>query len=274
MRQLGKVNGAELAVVGDGKTTAQGGQGGQRELRHVTVAVEVKIGARRQVRSREVGDEVAEKTERTSQVGERGNRDGAAVAEGHVLGGDQVGEVDVQLVAVVRNCQGTRNVLHVVDVDLVQVVVGSQFELTNRVELNSLQGSQTGVDDGDRAGGVDTLGETQTLDVGESLEVDGADGDQLGEVERGQSVDAGQLELTANLADGWGRDGGDVDGTGSGEVTSNLLDSIECQGGLDLAADSDVSGVGRAAAKGIGIGLSGDLSTTGAAVVCSDSGSQ
>lgn len=268
--KLGEGDGVKLVVVGDGKTTSEGGKQRQVDIGQVGVVIKVQVGAGGQVGGREVGNVVAEKTQFTSEVGQRWDGDGAGVTEGQVLGRNQVGELNVQLVVVGRNDQGTSDVLDVVDVNGGQSSVGSQVEVTDGGELDTRQGSQTGVGDADAAGLVDTLVEGQSLQVGKSLEVDGANRGELREVERGQQNDAGQGELIANGSQIRSTDGGNVGGTVGGQATSNLLDTVERDAIGSLRQNDNVTLDSFAAGKSIGIGLGGNVGDRAGftAVVC------
>lgn len=259
---LGKLregDGVKLVVVGDGKTTSEAAELRQVDLGQVGVVIKVQIGTGGQVGGREVGNVVAEKTQLTGQVSQRWDGDGAGVAEGQVLGGDQVGELNAQLVVIGRNNQGTSDVLDVVDVDGGQGGVGSQIEVTDGGELDTSQGGQTSIGDADTAGLVDTLGEGQSLQVWKRFPVDGTDRGELREVECGQQNNAGQTELIADGIQVGSSNAGNVGGTISDQTAGNLLDTVECNAIGSLGQDGDVAFDGLTAGECVGIGLGGNV---------------
>lgn len=257
--QLGEVNGQQVIVVRDSKTTADGFEQGQGNAVEIGVGFDVQIGASGQVGSREVGNVVSEQTQFTSEVDQRWNRDSTGVTEGHVRGRSEVGEHDLELVAVGRDCQSTSDVLDVVHVDRGQSSVGGQVEVTNGLELDTLQRSQPSVGDADTAGIVNACGEGEGLQVGQSLEDDRANRGEFGERERGQQNDVLQVEVIGNGGEIRSRDRRKVGHTVGDQATREGLNAIECKIIGDRGVNVDIALNSRAGGEGIGIRLRGNV---------------
>lgn len=132
--QVGQLNGAELVVASDGETTFNLGQSRHADVGQVNVVVEGQIGGGGQVGSREGGQVGAPEAELARHRPQRRNGDGLDVTEGDVLGMGEVGEQDLELLAVTGEVDDVGSVGQVVDVDGLQVLVVLNVEGTDGLQ--------------------------------------------------------------------------------------------------------------------------------------------
>lgn len=239
----------EIIVLADGETTVDRGQLGHGEVGQLAVVVENQVTSAGQVGRGELLEGVAEQTELAGQLLERGNRETASIADGDVLSTAEVGQSNLQRRSVGGNVQETSDILQVVDVDGVHGSVGSDVEVTNTVESDTVQAGQTSVGDGDRSGLADTLSERERLEVRQSSPVDRTDGSQRAEAEVGQNDQSLELEGVSDRRELRSRQGGEVGGSVGGETTSDLLDTVQRDTTGGVLSDNDVTLDGRAAAQ-------------------------
>jgi len=203
--QLGEaVHLGEGRVVGDQETTADGRQLGHRDAGQLGVADErdVTAGRRRQVRGREVGEEVGVEAHGPVDRGQRGGVERRHVGDGHVGDPDQVGEADLEVqavgvdVEVVGQVAQGRRVRH-------QALVVVDVHGVDRRHVEAVERAQEGVGDDDALGRLDALGaEVERVEEVERLEADAAAARQAGEAQVGQGRQVLQDEVARYGADG------------------------------------------------------------------------
>jgi hypothetical protein len=266
--QLREVDGAKLVVAGDQETTVDSLENGQAEVGEVGVVLEDKVTRLSKVRSAERREGVSPETELTLELGEGGKRDRADVTDGQVGTGGQIGERDLQLIVVTSEVDKVGGVLKVVHVDGLELSVVGDNEAANGVERNTVEGSQTGVDDGDTASLGDTLGETEALEDGDGLEVNLTDRGELREVEGGERSSAVELEGVVDGLKAGSREGGDVRATSAGQSTLDSLNTVDGNGASEAVGEFDVTVEALAGVVAIQVALAanGDGLTT--ATVC------
>lgn len=189
---------------------------------------------------------------------ERGDRDSADVAEGHVGATGEVGQLHFKGVQVTSKVDQASGVLQVVDVDGLELRVLGDVELANGVQRDTVQVSQAGVGDRDITGFIDTLGEIKTLKLGQSSPLDRSDTGKRGEAEGGQRGKAIQLESVGNGVQHRRRDGRDVGATRAAEGAVNLLHVVEGNSAREVLVDLNGTLDGRAGGVAVGIALAGN----------------
>lgn len=253
--QLGQQNGAQLVVAGDDETTVDLSQGGHADVGEASVAVEGQVSGSGQVGSGELSEVGRPETELTGELLQGRNGDGLDVADGQVLGGAQVGEFNLELLAVTGEVDEVGSVGQVVDVDGLQVRVVLNVEGANRLQRDTVQSAQAGVDDGDITNVGDTVGEAEVLETSESFPVDHTDGGELGEFQSGKDGGLDEPEVVADRLKGRGNDAGEVGGIVGSDAALDLLDTIQVKGTGEGFVDLDITVDSGAAGKAVGIAL-------------------
>ncbi|RDW57153.1 uncharacterized protein DSM5745_11551 [Aspergillus mulundensis] len=253
--KLGEADGLELVVAGDQETTVDGLQDGKAEVGELGVVLENKVTSFR----------VAPETELTLELGERRKRDRADVTDGQVGTGGEVGKRDLQLVVVTSEVDQVGGVLEVVHVDGLELSVVGDDEALNRVERNSVEGRETGVDDRDTAGLGDTLGETEALEDGDGLEVNLADRGELREVKRGERSSTIELEGVVNCLKSGCREGGDVRATGAGQGTLDPGNTVDGDRAGQAVGELDITVKSLTGVVAVQVALAADAKTALAA---------
>lgn len=239
----------ELGVVGNLEGTIDLLQHWQGDIGESRVVVENEgrpdVG---EVRSKERLHVVGVESKATGDALKRRQGNAADITEGHVLGFLQVGEGDLQLLVVAGEINISRDLLHLVDINLLQVNVVGDVEVFDTVQFNTFQGVEEGVGDGNALGLGDTLGEREFVQASKRIEFDGADfleGVELQAIEVGQTLEG---ELLADLLELGSAKVGDVGGTVAGQATLDLTDTVEGEfarnriGDHDIAADLGAAG--------------------------------
>ena len=265
--ELGEVERLQLVVTGDLEATVDVLEVGHADVGELLVALEDQVTGLGQVRGAEGLELDTPEAELAGQLLERGERSGADVAEGHVLGAGQVGQGDLEGLRVTGEVHEAGGVLQVLDVDLLHILVVGDVELADLLQGDTVEAGQTGVSDVDIAGIGDTLVEAQPLQHGQSGELDGADLGEGGQLQGGEAGEAVQVEGLLDAVEFGGGDGSDVLGHLGREATVNLLDAIEAQIARGLLFDLEVTLDGLAAAVLLEIALVLDLDSITATAV-------
>ena len=141
---------------------------------------------------------------------------------------------------------------------LFRSVVGD-LEAVDGGKVDAIEGGESSVSDEDGLGLGETSGEGELLESIEGRPRDGADLGQVWELQAGHGGQAGELDGSADGAKRWGGKLGQLNGLVGNQVTVDLLDAGERNGsGRNVCRDHNVTGEGRAAVKGISIGLARD----------------
>lgn len=253
-----QVNGVQLVVTADDETTVDLGQHRHADVGQLGVVVEGQVSGGGQVGGGESAKVGAPEAELTLELLQGRHGDAANVAEGHVAGSAQVGEVNLKLVVVAGEADQASGVHEAVDVDRLKVGVVEDLEQTDGLQHDTIEVGETSVDDGDIAGISDTGGEDQGLELGKSLPEDGADRGECGEVELGEGGEPVQLERVADRVERGGNDASDVRTTLAGQAAGDLLDAVQGEVAREGIVDGHITAEGRAAGNGVGIALGRD----------------
>lgn len=260
--QLGQHNGTKLVVTADGETTFDLGQGRHADVGQVGVVVEGQISGGSQVGGREGGQVGLPEAELASELRERRKGDRLDVTDGDVLGSAEVGEHNIEVLAVTGEVDQVGGVGQVVDVDGLQVGVVLNVEGTDGLQGDTGKGAEASVDDSNVTNVSDTGVEGERLQTSESLPVDGADSSKHGEVHGGED---GRLEDVEVVADRLERGSNDTSQTGGivgGDATSELLNTVQGEVTREVRIDLDGTGDSLAAGEGVGIALGHDSGVT------------
>lgn len=190
--------------------------------------------------------------------GQRWHIDAAHVTEGHVGPTNKVGEADLQVHGVGSKRQLARNILQVVDIDRAEIWVVVDVKNFNCLELNTIGCVELGVRDENVSCLLNTLGEAETLQRRQANPVDLIDRCQRVKIQVGQNGHVLHIPGTADRVELIGCEGRKLGGVVDFQITSKLLDAIECNGTTGLVRNGNSSGEFRAALQGIGIGLGVD----------------
>ena len=247
----------ELGVVLDGETTAN-----LLERREGNV-VKVLVGDNGQVtlvgtNSGKVGalqrlELVGVEAERAVDGNERVEGNLGDVAEGHVVGPDQVGEDgrDVATVGLDVERVGDVTELHR---DVVQVVVVGDEDSVDNSKVNTVKSLELSVLDVELAGLLDTSGEGQKLETSKCVPLNGVYLAELGEGQSREDLELIELEGTADGLKAVGRDGGDLGVVGCDKVSRDSSNTRDRDGGAETRGDGDGTREGLAGREGRGIG--------------------
>jgi len=257
----------EVGVVLDGETTTN-----LLQLREGDV-VEVLVGDDGQVTlvgtdSGKVGalqrlELVGVETERTVDGGERVEGNGGDVAEGHVVGPDQVGEDGRDVTTVGLNVERGGDVTELHG-DVVQVVVVGNEDSVDNSKVNTVKSLELSVLDVQLAGLLNTGGEGQKLETSKGVPLDGVNLAELGEGQSRKNLELVKLEGTANDLEAVGRDGGNLGVVGCDKITrdcSNTRDGDRCakaRGNGDGAREGGAGREGRGISRRLDGGGTGD----------------
>lgn len=269
--QGGQIDVAELVVAGNQETTVDSLESWHADVTELAVGVENQVASFSQVGSAERREGVAPEAKLTGQALERGDGDSADVAEGHVGTTGEVGQLHLKGVQVTGKVDQASCILQVVDVDGLKLSVLGDVELTDVVQRDTVQVSQTGVGDRDITGFIDTLSEFKALKLGQSSPLDRSDTGKRGEAESGQSGKAIQAEILGDGVQLRRRDGRNVRATGAAEGAVNLLHAVEGNSARDVLVDLNGTLEGLAGGVAVGIGLAGNLDgLTGLTTLCAN----
>lgn len=256
-RESGDVQ--QLGVVGDQETTSNSLQKGHGDVG------QRRVGNKGNVTS-DLGQVGGQNRLHVGSVDTEGgvdnlqgrNAEAGNVADGHVEGPDQVGEGELQVGAVVVDDERLGDVADL-GVDLAEVGVVGDLKAVDGGKVDAFEGGESSVSDEDGLGLGETSGEGELLESIEGGPRDGADLGQRWERQAGHGGQAGELDGSADGAKRGGRQRSQEDGIVGNQVTVDLLDAVESNAsGRNLGRDLNVTGEGRAAAKGVGIGLARD----------------
>lgn len=261
------VDNHEVSVVLDGETTTD-----LLQLREGDV-VEVLVGDDGQVTlvgtdSGKVGalqrlELVGVETKRTVNGGKRVEGNGGDVAEGHVVGPDQVGEDGRDVTTVGLNVERSGDVTELHG-DVVQVVVVGDEDSVDNSKVDTVKGLELSVLDVELAGLVDTSGEGQKLETSKGVPLDGVNLAELGEGQSRKNLELVELEGTANDLKAVGRDGGNLGVVGCDKITrdsSNTRDGNRCakaRGNGDGTREGGAGREGRGISRRLDGGGAGD----------------
>jgi len=196
----------ETSVVGNLQVVADLGQEGERQVGELIIANNGKsLADLSQVGCGEGLETVLVQTEGAVQLLEGRQKDGSARAESQVGCPDQVGQLDLNGLVVVGEVEGVGNVakLHL---DLVDVAVVGNLQGGGLLDVDALKGAESGVLDVNLLGLLDGCSETDVLEVGKSVPLDGIDLLELGEVDGIEAGKAVQVHLSAELLEVAGAD--------------------------------------------------------------------
>ncbi len=162
------------------------------------------------------------------------------VADGHVVGPDQVWKLEVQVKAVVVDGQSLGDVGDLGGDGAEESVVGD-LEGVDLLEVDALEGGEGGISDEDSLGLGQWSLEVQRLEGVERGPVESTD---LRENWHGQVGHDGQgLEVhgSANGGEAVGGELGQLDNLNRSQITRNLRDTIKVDGALNSVGNLDVS---------------------------------
>ena len=179
-----------------------------------------------QVGGREGIEAVVVETERTVEGLEGRNGDGTAEAESQVASPDQVGELNLDGLVVVGKSQGGGDVAELHG-DLVNVTVVGDEDLISLLNVDTLERTKSRVLDVDLVGLGDLGREANLLEVGERLPLDLVDGLELGEVQGVEGGEAVEVHGSVERLEVAGADLLHVGVVLGGQVTGDLLDTVD-----------------------------------------------
>jgi hypothetical protein len=250
------VNDHEISVVLDGETTADLLQHGEGDVVKVLVGHDGqitlvgtnsgKVGALQRL------ELVGVEAEGAVDGNERVEGNGGDVAEGHVVGPDQVGEDgrDVTTVGLDVERVGDVTELHR---NVVEVVVVGNHDSVDNSKVDTVKSLELSVLDVELAGLLDTGGEGQKLETSKGVPLDGVDLAELGERQSRENLELVEPEGTANDLEAVGRDGRDLGVVGCDKVTGDSLNTRERDGSTKARGDGDGTREGGAGREGRGI---------------------
>lgn len=220
-----------------------------------------------EVRGDHALEAVRVETHRARDVVEGRDRDGWAVTECQVLGGLEVREGSLETIAVARDGQGLGDVRHLHAHGLQQWVVDNG-DTGDLLQVDAIERRQEGILDVDSVCLSNAACEAELLEVGQSLEVQVADGGELRPIQGGQNLAVVEREGTANLLDAVRAEGGDVWCIHNRDVTRNCphtsnVDVVCCASG-----HGDAAGEGCARGEGRRVALVLDGRGAGDAALC------
>jgi len=135
----------ELRVVSDGETTTNTLQERQGDVGELSVGDERQILADRgEVGADELKNVVTEEAHGAVDLRKRRDGDGRAVAEGHVVGPDHVGEGDIDTGIVGLESKGVANIAELQG-DVVEVSVVCNVESINSLQIDTLERAELSV---------------------------------------------------------------------------------------------------------------------------------
>lgn len=216
------VDGHEVGVVLNGETTANLGELGEGDVVKVLVGDDGqvtlvgtdsgKVGALQRL------ELVGVEAEGTVDGNERVQGNLGDVAEGHVVGPDQVGEDgrDVATVGLDGQRGGDVAELHR---DVVQVVVVGDENGVDNSKVNTVKGLELSVLDVELVGLLNTSGEGEQLETSEGVPLDGVNLGELGERQGRKNLQVVEVESTADDLEAVGRDGGNQGVVGCDKIT-------------------------------------------------------
>lgn len=252
---LETINVVVLGVVGDLEGTTDGGQARHGDVGELGVGVEGDRAANSgQVGRSKASESAAPETDGGVNGSERGDGDAGDVPEGHVEGVFEVGQADGGVAAVELDVPCTSNLLEL-HLNLVELVVVGDGKLANGLEVDTVQRAELSIDNADTVGPLNTGGEAERRQPGESLPVEATDAAKAGEGQAGQESHVGQAEGLADGLEAAGRKGRKSDSVISDKVTSDCADTVKRDVGADASLDSDATSVGLATAESAGITL-------------------
>lgn len=189
----------ESGVVGDLQVVADLGQERERKVAELVVSNKGKgLADLSQVGCGERLKAVLVETKGAVELGKGRKQDASAGTEGQVGGPDQVGQLNVDSLVVVGEVERVGDVaqLHLY---LVDVAVVGDLEGLGHLDVDTFEGAESGVLDIDVVGLLDRRGETNVLEVGKSVPLDGLDLLQHGEINRVEAGKSVQVHLAVEL---------------------------------------------------------------------------
>jgi hypothetical protein len=229
------------------------GEHGEADVRHLLVGNDGKSLANgSQVGGMEGLETVVVQTKRSVQGLEGRHLKGTNETEGHVGGPDEVGQGDLQSLVVIREGHRVRDItkLHVDFVDI--TVVGNEDGI-DLLDVDTLEGADSGVLDVDLVGLGDLGGEANGLEVGEGVPLDALDLLELGELDAVQAGETVKGHGAVDLLEAVGADALHVRVVASDQVAIELLDAVERNVVGGAGSNGNGSGKGLAGSEGGGI---------------------
>lgn len=257
---LETVNGVKSGVVGDLVTTTHSLEHWHGDVGQIRVGNkgEGRAGAG-QVWCHERGEVVLVESEGSVDRGQGWHHDLRAVAERHVGGPLEVGEIHGQVLSVGLNVEEGRDVANL-SADGLEVVVVVDVEGADRGQVDAIEGAELGVGDEHIGRRRDTLGEGEGLESWESGPGDGSNRGQSREGQGGEDGEIGEGEDTADGAKLVSGQGSQVRGTLNGEGTRDLFNAVQGKSARNAGCDDDGTADGCAGCESSGISLALDRS--------------
>lgn len=201
--QDGQVDGEQVGVVVDIDATGNGGQAGEGEVLDIVVGVEGEISDALglvtnggEVGSRQRLQEVGVDGQGLIDSGQRRDLERRGVAQDSVHGPLKVGKLDGEGAAIGEDAERA-NVADLGGDGVQEGVVGDE-EGIHAVQVDAVQGGQSGVGDAHAGGLGDRLAEGELVDALETGPVDGVDGGELVELQAGHAGEVAQHEGAGN----------------------------------------------------------------------------
>lgn len=255
-----------LGVVLDGETTTNLLELGHRDVVEVGVGDDGQItlvGANvGEVGAHQALELVRVETERAVDGDERVQGDLGDVAEGHVVGPDEVGEDGRDIAAVGLNGQRFCDVtkLHL---DIVEPVVVGDIDRVDDGKVDTVERLQLGVLDVEHIGLLDTGAEREALKTGKSIPDDRVDHAELREREGRKDLQAIELELATNGLEAVGRNAGDQGVVESDKIARDLSNTRERDSVREACSNGNGAREGSAARESRSVSGSADGGGTG-----------
>ena len=184
LQLLESIDRTEVSVVADLVGTVDSLQVGKRDVLEVGVAVESERATNgSQVRGRNIGHVVLVESKRSVDGSQGRHGERADVAQSHVVGPLEVGELDLHVLVVCLEVQALRDVAEL-HANLLEVRVVVDVKDANLHQVDTVERVELSVGDQDVLGHRNSAGEGQLLQSRKSLPPDLLDGGQGWEVER------------------------------------------------------------------------------------------
>lgn len=206
----------------------------------------------------ELLEKVAAEAEGLVDGSERGDEDSGGVVDLEGVGPLEVGEAGGDVLSVGVDTERLADVAELHG-DVVEVAVVLDVDLVGDLEVNALEGVQLSVDNADRAGLLELVGERKALQTSQSVPLNLVDLVELREVQVGEDLASVEVEGTTDLAQAVGGEGSELGDVARNEVTSDLTDIVNLNvvGGAGGDGDGTREGLARGETGGITLVLDG-----------------
>lgn len=149
----------------------------------------------------EAGEVVLVETEGSVNNGQRWNADTGNVTEGHVGGPDQVREANIQALSVGIDVEKSGDITNL-SAEGLEAVVVVDVQGVNGVQVDTIEGAQESVGDGNTLGSLNGIGESERWESWKSSPVDGSNLGEVGELKGGQESQVAQSESVIDSGEG------------------------------------------------------------------------